>query len=577
MKALWFIHALFPALLIYVCVQMHAHPFMGIYIENRGNYWVVSKVDKECGVSAHYGIEKGDILLQINGRDPSLNDNVSRWHIAEGFKHASFLKPEGEIVRIIINDWLKPQSVHGALPYVVLALFIWMVGNYALYKCKQSPSKIFEIFLALNQVSALVVLTAFPASSGIWLAKVAHIVSAAWIPSLLLALLSRFPVPSKSPLLAAARTFGLAVGFLYTAAILLYVSADFSSSAMIAFFRYGLPLCIGLSFLIGIGIAVRNMAKMTIAANRAMSVILLAGTCLALFVPLLFTFLPEELNEKPILMLEVSMFSYLVLPLIFLYAIAKRSELNIDVHMREMLGQGTEGNCPSGRGHHTDKEWLDPSLACQLLIRAQEQEKQRVSSHLHDQILQNLIFMLRDLEKAGDFGKSAAAGPNVLLESMKDAIYDVRELCSDLYPSMIEDLGLKSAMNWLVRETKSRHNVAIEWEFGQVEEERLPYEVKVSLFRILKELVTNALKHAGASRMFIRIEPSGQMLVCEIRDNGVGFDVPRRMKETMRGNHFGLMTALKRIHGMGGTMNILSKLGEGTKVTFQIPLLEGGA
>ncbi|MBH5318812.1 hypothetical protein I6N90_13475 [Paenibacillus sp. GSMTC-2017] len=569
------INSIFLILLVYICMNVHSHPFMGIYAELHNGKWQVTKVDKECGASKYYDIEEGDIVLKVDGVSPDENYNIKKWNTVEGFSSASFVKSNGQIIGITVDDKLSKDCINSTMPYTILALIIWSVGIYALYK--RPPSKALQSFFLLNQVSAIVAITAYPASSGLLFAKVANIISAAWIPYLLIVLFIRFPVKTQTPFIYIVKLINLFSGILFTLALTLYLITGLSSEIMIVLFRYGLSISIGISYIVGIGIAIRNMVRISLAENRLMSTLLLVGTSAVLLIPLIFSILPEVVTGDVIVVLEVSIFANLCLPAIFLYALVKRREFNIQGHVQQLMQDYAQSNLSQNRLQPTSREYTDPVIVSQMLIHAQEAEKQRLAAHLHDHHLQNLIFIMRDFERLSmnDPSRMDSNSSSSLLESMKDAIYDVREICAELYPSMIEDLGLRSSLQWLIRETKNRHNISIDWEYIDVQEERLHYTVKVSLFRIMKELVANTLKHAKASHLFISLVSKSNMLICEIKDNGMGFDPSRDQSGNVSGKHFGLIMVQKRIHNLGGKMKMISDVGEGTKVTLSIPIVEG--
>lgn len=209
-----------------------------------------------------------------------------------------------------------------------------------------------------------------------------------------------------------------------------------------------------------------------------------------------------------------------------------------------------------------------------LLIEAQEEEKNRLAQFLHDHILQNLIFLSRDLEELrGDRPFSGGqARIDFLIGKMHDTIYEIRELCVELYPSMIEDIGLKEALHWLVREVKEKRNVLVGWRYGLKDESLLSFALKVTLFRIIKELITNALKHAQPSHIQLSLLSQGDTVLCEIVDDGKGFHVPDDFKEFLNGKHLGLVTVQKRIEYFGGELSIYSTPGKGTRIVFHVPL-----
>ncbi len=212
-----------------------------------------------------------------------------------------------------------------------------------------------------------------------------------------------------------------------------------------------------------------------------------------------------------------------------------------------------------------------------LLLHEHEEEKRKVSTFLHDEVLQHLILLLNKLEwliQKKNIDKK-------LFEDMKGLlqrdIFEIREMCHELYPVMVEDLGLKQGLSSLKRKCETNYNVIVEVNYI-ANLKIIPPFLSIQAFRIIKELVYNAIKHSSSRKIVVTVEETQQFLSIQVKDYGVGFKVPDHLLELSQTNHLGLITIQKRVHQLNGTLTIHSELGVGTCISVSLPITveEGG-
>lgn len=209
------------------------------------------------------------------------------------------------------------------------------------------------------------------------------------------------------------------------------------------------------------------------------------------------------------------------------------------------------------------------------LLESQEAERIRTSHFLHDRLLQNLIFVSRDLEELYDTGKPDKERVALWLKSIYESQSDIRALCDDLHPPIIDHGDLRSAVEWLIRSMKQRSQDGVEAELVYELEPHEPRNelIKSNLFRAIRELVNNVFKHAGATRLTIHLWRDGSYLYCGVRDNGRGFDVATVMAPSAAGERrFGIHSLYNQIRQLGGETDIHSIPGKGTSVHLMLPL-----
>ena len=209
------------------------------------------------------------------------------------------------------------------------------------------------------------------------------------------------------------------------------------------------------------------------------------------------------------------------------------------------------------------------------LIEAQEAERRRISIELHDQVGQILtavkmnLHALRKTCSAPEIVASIEANLNVIDE----AVDQVRDLSVDLRPLLLDDFGLVVAVRWYLDRQARNSRVAVEFlSLSVKDDDRFPAALETACFRIVQEGVTNILRHAGANRISVRLERTGEELMLVISDNGIGFDLNAVRAATTAAVTLGLTGMEERAQAVGGTLTINSAPRLGTQICARFPL-----
>jgi signal transduction histidine kinase len=209
------------------------------------------------------------------------------------------------------------------------------------------------------------------------------------------------------------------------------------------------------------------------------------------------------------------------------------------------------------------------------LIKAQEKERQRLSSDLHDSIGQELSSLKIGLDTLLDHHLDAPP-PMVdriswLSEMLQATIESLRNLAYDLRPAVLDQLGLVQTLQDYCDDYSTRHGMQTEFFTGGMDDLDLDFDTSIALYRLVQESLNNVRKHAEASRVVIRLVASFPSIILRIEDNGKGFDVFDRMS-TARDEHcLGLLGMQERVALLAGTMKIESHPGQGTRIRIEIP------
>ena len=210
------------------------------------------------------------------------------------------------------------------------------------------------------------------------------------------------------------------------------------------------------------------------------------------------------------------------------------------------------------------------SLTTQLMT-AQEEERRRISRDLHDDINQRLALVVIEMGSLEANPPTSVAEVRSAFQSLSQRLAsisdDVRRMAYQFHPSVLDDLGLFAALQYLTDDISEKTGIKIilvQEEFA----DPLPKDIASCLYRIIQESLANVTKHAQASRVELELTCDGQEITLSIRDSGVGFDLER-----VRAHHggLGLVNMRERVRSIHGRLEIQSQPGEGTHIMVNIP------
>jgi signal transduction histidine kinase len=198
-------------------------------------------------------------------------------------------------------------------------------------------------------------------------------------------------------------------------------------------------------------------------------------------------------------------------------------------------------------------------------VAAEERERKRLAEALHDGAMQNVVTAGYDLDAlmAGDTDQERVSRAR---QAIADALAQLRSAVQDLHPIVLEAAGLSVALERLCAEHAARSDA--EFVLDLRREAEGPHDRL--LFELARELVGNAVRHAGASRIEVAVGPEAGELVLKVADDGQGMRRGSRAA-ALRAGHIGLASSAERVELAGGRLDIDSTPGEGTTVTARLP------
>lgn len=231
--------------------------------------------------------------------------------------------------------------------------------------------------------------------------------------------------------------------------------------------------------------------------------------------------------------------------------------------------------------HQAEQELVESQerlrrLASELAL-AEERERRRIASEIHDNLSQTLAFARMRLsailseapeEQKPDLGQ--------LQELLESAVADTRSVTFELSPPVLYTMGLEAAVEWLARHLGERHGFSVHLQKPD-EPRHLTEEARTILFQAVREVFNNMIKHARAHNAFVDIAEVDGHLQVQVRDDGVGFDPDKAKWSAKQTSGFGLFNIRERLQQLGGGMEIDSAPGEGTTIRLRVPLAEEDA
>lgn len=200
------------------------------------------------------------------------------------------------------------------------------------------------------------------------------------------------------------------------------------------------------------------------------------------------------------------------------------------------------------------------------LSTAEERQRRRIAEDLHDGASQSLATSVFSLKRL----RSRLSGePHDELDRicgvLDQSLGDIRSLTFEISPPVLYDYGLAAALEWLAEQVADKHGLVVEFsEEGEALD--LDQDRQANVFRACQELLINAVKHAGARRVGMRLARRRRRVEVEVRDDGKGFDPAAGQ------NHgFGLFSLRERLEAMGGKLTVESRPGQGSSVTLSLP------
>ena len=247
-------------------------------------------------------------------------------------------------------------------------------------------------------------------------------------------------------------------------------------------------------------------------------------------------------------------------------------ELNLQLSIRTEELQKAEQELEQERRKRKQLQQALKSLTSELVL-TEERERRCLATDLHDSVAQSLVlckYYLEELEATPitRFDKKRLDQSIALIDQ---ALEQMRSLIFELSPPLLHDIGIEAALHSLT--SRMQHLYGIKIEYARVGEDRaLPEDLAVLLFRCVRELLFNTVKHAKATHVNISLAKDHDHLQIEVVDDGIGFDPAEITRRLRNSSGFGLFSISERLEHLEGSFEITSRPGNGTRAILRAPL-----
>lgn len=210
------------------------------------------------------------------------------------------------------------------------------------------------------------------------------------------------------------------------------------------------------------------------------------------------------------------------------------------------------------------------------LSLTEERERRAIATNIHDNISQNLVLSEMKLKQIVKDGLPPEHKPLIreTTELINKISQDVRSLMTELSPPILYDIGLEAALGWLAEQFGEKYGIRTVF-INHSERLNIDDDLKTLLFRSVRELMFNVVKHAHANTVTIIISSGDSNITIDVHDNGIGFDVTNFDERSDNLHSFGLFSVRERLLAIGGQLIMESGRQEGVKVTITVPIRKG--
>ncbi|GIO10480.1 hypothetical protein J19TS2_00350 [Cohnella xylanilytica] len=619
-------YVLLAAYIHYVSLRA---PYIGLELRPAaGSGWTVSAVEEE-GLASGWEIGPGDRIARIDGSPKPRLIPAESGVILSRAGRIEVEKPDGR--KLEFRSRTGTDGIARASFSIAMELTLLGIGLYAVRT--QPESRVIRSFYSLNWLMALCILASFSAERSV--SDLVSSYASVWLPYLLLSFYLQLAFRTVHSRFKKLRLAYQACSVLFSA----YIASLIAMSLDVPKWLEDWMNCAVIGTLALLAVLTLAFWRSFDRTEQNQLLVLFSALFLSLLPYTFLYAIPQLARGESIVPIEYTLAGLVPFSCAITYLLVARSMLDMRLYIPRLLvhsfylgaafamfslaakGMSTLSACllfavfalltwgyqkslrRFRRREERRAEWLErqkrllsvrlggkngadggtdsrrelPDMAPfgRNLLEAQQSERMRVAYYLHDHLLQNMIFLSRDLEELHDTGAADREQVAVWLKCVYDSQRDIRALCDDLYPPIIDQGDLKEALQWLLRTMKEKGEIRTELAYELAPGEPANESVKINLFRAVREYVHNVFKHSGASAMNIRLWGDRQAIHCTIVDDGDGFDVEAALRPSPEGERrFGLLSAYSQIRHLGGDTDIRSSPGEGTTVTIRLPLGE---
>jgi signal transduction histidine kinase len=210
------------------------------------------------------------------------------------------------------------------------------------------------------------------------------------------------------------------------------------------------------------------------------------------------------------------------------------------------------------------------------LMKAQENERLRISHELHDHVAQDLASLKIQMDTLFDRQKGvsqkAVKRASDISEMLRKIIAAVRDMAYDLRPPLLDQFGLVRTISGYCEDFSLANDIDIDFTHDGIPNGRFDFDTEINLYRLVQEGLNNIKKHAEARHTAVDMVLTAPQIFLSIEDDGKGFDVEKMLGSPQNQKRMGLRNMKERVNLLGGEMRIQSRPAEGTRIFIKVPV-----
>ena len=572
----WLVFVLVTCLAFYYFLTMSSSTYIGISVTKKADQWQINNLQHD-GAATQSGLLAGDSIINVDGKLPENETSIKKWLIIEQAKEVTVERGGQKISYTFIENQLNLQRYLQFLMLVIVILIF--LGWYSQKQIISRRSSYFYYFV----VSVIVtLLTIVPSSTGNTVARCILILMISIFPLFICVFSYRTYVIKEQ--LNRHKTVLFCLAVLLINSILLLSNLLFDMPLQVI--QY---LDSGIFYTLFMSLVVISLGNVLKKGNKSSDANLVLLSLLSTL-PFLFCYMlqlgwaaPFSVVIPFLIIPVMALFHRLTLAKSFIFRyrlphqvfyLIMTASATLVMILLVLLSHYVPLFFVGIYGFLLSYALLSIVIEIFSLIRhdrrasddltsfiAAEEEREKISLHIHDTLIQDIVYFIRKLKEK----KAVSEIDTESIEMLEETIYLLRELCTDVYPLMIQELGLKNALANMASQLQKKYPVLITLKI-EVIDLQLSGKVSNFILRSVKELMTNSILHGQAREITLSISEANHAYCFSIADDGC-FIVKEKTIRT--DNHFGLDKIKEKLKLLNGTLAI--ETANETCIRFTIP------
>jgi two-component system secretion system sensor histidine kinase SalK len=574
LKTMRMVLLLFVLISLFFIFSVKNRMYLGIRAKKVGSEWVVKKI--HAGGAAHQTqLKKGDVITQIDHQPPDKNAILTKWLIVEAASEIKIFRENKKLTFTFSgkNNILGKQLLFTFIAFICLSILFVLPT----FLHSSTTYRLFFLFVAALSFSLISVI---PSSIGNDLARVIIILVVTFLPLFyfnfskfgkgyshrikritnIIIMICKVNIVILILTLCGIGNYWfseyLAIGVIYVFGLLLIAlvlsTLLFITDEKITLTQVNFPLITILSFIPFFGFYL--LPSQSNAPFYLVILFFLLPLAAIIHLLIIHRLIKNKKKADPtiltifvaigaggIVYLFIELGKYIATIYLVLFAIALFYAL-LPLVFESLLVINKKRSGAKG---------------IQTFIVAEE-ERENISAYIHDTIIQEVIFEMNHLEQKDTVGKQE------IKAVFDEVIYGLRELCTEIYPLMIQEVGIENTLKTTINSIQQKYPVIIELAVDP-KIEQLSSRIKNFLLRTIRETIINSIKHGESTRIEITFVHLEDKFILTVFDNG-GLANQLEMKE----NHFGIHLINEKVKMIGGLVS-LTKEANGTRFQLELP------